>query len=265
MMTKTLFAAAALAAVLPAHADISVGSAAFIYTQDFDSLTTTTGTAVPWANDSTLAGWSLFASTGAAIGNYGADNGGSNTGAFRSFGDIGSSERALGSTASGGAYFGSPTSGNPAGWIAVALNNATGGALASFTVSYDGEQWRNGGNTNAQSLTLEFGYGANFLAVTNWISTGQNFISPVVGATAAAVDGNSTGKQTGIGGYIGTNWAAGDTLWLRWTDLNDVGNDHGLAIDNVFLSVTAVPEPGTWALMLAGLAGVGFLARRRSA
>jgi hypothetical protein len=31
------------------------------------------------------------------------------------------------------------------------------------------------------------------------------------------------------------------------------------------LVVTAVPEPSTYALMLAGLAGVGFLARRRRA
>ena len=32
-----------------------------------------------------------------------------------------------------------------------------------------------------------------------------------------------------------------------------------------FLVATAVPEPGTYALMLAGLAGIGFLSRRRQA
>lgn len=36
----------------------------------------------------------------------------------------------------------------------------------------------------------------------------------------------------------------------------------GLALDNV--SVTPVPEPETWALMLAGLGLVGFAARRRA-
>lgn len=34
-------------------------------------------------------------------------------------------------------------------------------------------------------------------------------------------------------------------------------------IDDVYLGVAAIPEPSTYALMLAGLAGVGFLARRR--
>ncbi|PQJ96780.1 hypothetical protein CXB77_05965 [Chromatium okenii] len=39
-----------------------------------------------WINDSTLAGWNLFNSTGAAITTYSADNGISNTGGFKSFG-----------------------------------------------------------------------------------------------------------------------------------------------------------------------------------
>jgi len=36
-----------------------------------------------------------------------------------------------------------------------------------------------------------------------------------------------------------------------------------VGIDN--FSLAPVPEPGTWALMLAGLAGLGWMGRRRKA
>jgi len=257
--------AIAIAAVaLPVQAAISVTSTAFAYAQNFDSLTTST-VAVSWTQDSTLLGWSLFTSTLADITTYAADNGGSNTGTFRSFGSSGSSDRALGGLASGGAYFGSPSSGAIAGYIAISFTNNSGSALAGFTLGFDGEQWRNGGNTNAQSLVAEYGLGASFGAVT-WTAPGSafNVTSVANTATAAAIDGNVAGKIAGLGGSINTPWAVGQTLWVRWIDTNDVGNDHGLSIDNLSFSVTPVPEPGQWALLLAGLAAVGFVARRRA-
>lgn len=261
-MTKTLLATAALLVLLPAHADISVTSPAFTYSESFDTLSTST-TPSAWVNDSTLAGWSLFNAAGAAAPTLLGGNGSSNTGSFYSFGATGSTERALGSAASGGTYFGSPASGAVAGWIALSLTNTSGGTLDTFTVGYSGEQWRNGGNTNAQSQVLEYGFGGSFGAVTGWTAL-STFTSPVVGATAAAVDGNTAGLVSGLGGTVNASWAAGDRLWLRWSDLNDVGNDHGLAIDNLSFSVGVVPEPQGWALMLAGLAALGFIARRRA-
>ena len=60
----------------------------------------------------------------------------------------GSTERALGSMASG-------TPGNFA--YGVRFTNDTGSAQSNFTVSYTGEQWRNGGNTSAQKLAFSFG------------------------------------------------------------------------------------------------------------
>ncbi len=264
-MTKTLLTTAAMLALLPAaHADISVGSSAFSYSQNFDTLTTVATPATAWANDGTLAGWSLVVSNGSAAATIAADAGGSNAGTFRSFGLAGNGERALGSVASGGAYFGSPASGAVAGWIAVAFTNASGAALDGYTVGYSGEQWRNGGNASAQTLVLEYGYGGSFAAVGVWTAAGAgfNFTSPVVGATAAAVDGNGAGLVGGLGGTVNTAWADGSTLWLRWTDLNDIGNDHGLAIDNFTFS-TAVPEPGSLALLLAGTGVVGFVARSK--
>ena len=275
-MSKTLFASAALSlqvlqvlpvllalSIAPAHAALNVSSAAFSYSQSFDSLAAT-GAVNAWADDSTLTGWSLLNATGASVPTYGTDT--SSTGAFRAFGDSGSSERALGGVASGGTYFGSPASGAVAGWIAVAFTNGTGAALEGFSVGFNGEQWRNGGNTSAQTMVLEYGYGASFGTVASWAAPGGSFdfTSPVIGSTAAAVAGNSAGLIAGLGGSVATTWAAGDTLWLRWVERNDVGSDHGLAIDNLSFSVTAVPEPGALALMLAGLAVVGLVARRRA-
>ena len=249
----------------PAHAAISVGSVGFSYSQDFNSLTTST-TAVPWVNDSTLAGWSLYTSTLADAATILGGTGSASTGSFYSFGAAGSGERALGGTASGGAYFGSPASGTVAGYVAVAFTNNSGSALDGFTLGFNGEQWRNGGNTSAQPMVLEFGLGASIGTVGLWMAPASlSWNSPVFSATAAAVDGNAAGLVTGLSATVTSlGWAVGDTLWIRWIERNDVGNDHGLAIDDLSLSVSAVPEPGALALMLAGLAAVGFVARRRA-
>ena len=264
MSSKLLVAAAALVAAASAQATVSVSSSAFTYGQTFDSLSAS-GATNAWVNDSTLAGWSLFISSGAAAPTYGTTA--SATGGFFAFGN--SSDRALGGTGSGGSYFGSPASNSLAGWIAVAFTNNSGGSLNSFTLGFDGEQWRNGGNASAQTMKLEYGFGATMAAVSNWTAPGGSFdwASPVVGSTAGAVVGNTVGLVANRGGTVSTNWAAGDTLWVRWVEFNDSGNDHSLAIDNVTFSVTAaaVPEPSTYAMLLAGLGAVGFLARRRRA
>lgn len=261
-MTKTLFAAAALLTALPALAQINIATPATAYSQSFDGLATT-GTANAWVNDSTLAGWSAFTWLNTAVTTYAAGNGASTTGAFYSFGT--GADRAWGGLGSGGTYFGSPAQASVAGYIALALVNGSAVAYDSFTIAFNGEQWRNGGNTTAQSMVLEYGFGNSFTAVTTWTAPGGNFdwTSPVATATAAFVDGNAAGLVLNRGGTISTNWAPGATLWVRWIENNDAGSDHGLAIDNVNFSVTAVPEPGTTALLLAGLGVVGFLARRR--
>jgi hypothetical protein len=237
------------------------------YTQNFDTLATS-GTANAWANDSTLPGWSLFAqpAPGNPIATYAGGDGSSNTGAFYSLGSTGSTDRALGGIASGGAYFGSPASAAVAGWWAVDVANNTGSTIDAFTVSFDGEQWRNGGNATAQTMALQYGFGASFGAVSTWISPGGSFdfTSPTTGATAAALDGNAAANRTaGLGGTISNlNWANGSHLWVRWVENNDAGNDHGMGVDNFSFSGHAVPEPATIALGSLGFLGLVFGARR---
>ena len=165
------------------------------YSQDFDTLASS-GSSNAWTNDTTLSGWHLFRqpTPGTAITTYNAGDGNSNTGNFYSYGN--SPDRALGGLASGGTYFGSPASGAAAGWIAFAATNTTGATIDSLDVAFNGEQWRNGGNTTAQSMVLEYGFGTSFTTVSTWNTPGGNFnwTSPVATSTAAAVDGNTAGQ-----------------------------------------------------------------------
>jgi hypothetical protein len=262
----TILAAVAVSAALAGSASAAVQYATpgSTYSQNFDTLVTS-GTAA-WANDSTLPGWVLYRqpAPGTAITTYTAGDGSSNAGAFYSFGTGSNAERALGGMGSGGTYFGSPGSGAVAGWIALGLTNGTGADISSFTVHYDGEQWRNGGNTSAQTMVLQYGFGSDYVSVLSWTAAGStfNFASPTVGSTAAALDGNAVGNRVAnIGGEITANWSVNSTLWMRWIENNDVGNDHGLAIDNVTVSTSSVPEPASMAIL--GLGFVGLIGRRR--
>ncbi|AFY28987.1 ExeM/NucH family extracellular endonuclease [Cyanobium gracile] len=216
-----------------------------LYSQTFDALAVS-GSANAWSNDVTLPGWHLFrqpASAPVALSTYNADSGTSNSGAFVSYGSSGSSDRALGGLGSGGSFFGSPASGSVAGWFALALSNASGSAIGSLDLSFNGEQWRQGGNTNAQTMELQWGFGASFDQVSTWITPGGSFnwSSPVTGSTAGAVEGNGAGRVSAVGGSLDLSaspWAADATLWLRWAETNDAGNDHGLAIDDLTLSLS---------------------------
>lgn len=258
-----------LAVVGSAEAALSITDLSFTYSENFNSLAST-GTNNAFANDSTLAGWSLFRqpAPGTAMTTYNAGNGGSNTGAIYSFGTA-AGDRALGGTASGGAVFGSPAAGAVAAWIAVAFTNNTAQTLDSITVGFDGEQWRDGGaaTPTAQTMVLQWGIGTAFTDVTTWNTPGGtfNFASPVNVNTGsgAAVDGNVAGLVADRGGLISDlDLEVGSTLWIRWIENNDAGNDHGLAIDNFEVTaVTGVPEPA--AVFLGALGLLGLLRRRR--
>jgi methionine-rich copper-binding protein CopC len=202
------------------------------YTQSFDGLISTgSGT---WADDSTIAGWygqrtgngtTIAASTGFLTG-----------GNLYSFGTA--ADRALGSLGSGNAAAGSFAWG-------VQFQN-TGAPATIGTLSFTGEQWRNGGNASAQTVTLWYKISSTAVTSLNpgasntgWTAlTAGTFTSPVNSATAATLDGNAIANRIAISFSSGLTLNSGEYLMLRWSDPDHSGNDHGLAIDDFSLSWT---------------------------
>lgn len=248
---------AAFAAGLIGSAVAQVNYTGGSYTQNFDSLSAgpPSNTSIEWIDNSTLLGWYGF-STGAGLVNYRAGTGSSNAGAVYSFGEAeGNTERALGSVSSG-----TPTTIR----YAARFTNASGSAFDLFSLQYTGEQWRNGGNTTAQALTFEYSTDASSISTGTWTAiSGLDFTSPIATATAAALNGNLAEHRVAISQNVtlSSNWLAGTDLWIRWTDLNDAGNDHGLAIDNLSFAARPVPEPATLAAL--GLGAMAMIRRKR--
>lgn len=145
------------------------------------------------------------------------------------------------------------------------VTNSTGATASGFSLSYDGEQWRKENNAAAHSLIVQYAFNAASVTDTNVTWTTINdltFTSPIAAATTAvALDGNLGANRQSLSSVVGTAWVNGAELWIRWTDLNDSGNDHQLAIDNV--SLTAIPEPSTYAAIFGALALAGVVVHRR--
>ncbi|GAB3898341.1 hypothetical protein GCM10028803_17630 [Larkinella knui] len=217
-----------LLGVLSATAQVSLTSSSLTYTQDFNSLATA-GTSNVWANNSTIPGW--LSSRAVLI----AGTGSSTTGGLYSFGSSGATDRAIGSVASGSTttiYYG------------LVLVNNTGSAVTSLQITYTGEQWRTA-NTAVQSLTFAYGTGSGLTVDSPVLPySALDFTSPVSSSVASALDGNLPANRTAISGTIvfDTPIADGQQILLRWSDADNTGSDHGLAIDD--LSVTATTLGG---------------------
>jgi hypothetical protein len=80
-----------------------------------------------------------------------------------------------------------------------------------------------------------------------------NFNTPTVGATATALDGNNPANRTVISAVLFTNITLlpGEEIFFRWFDLNDTGNDHGIAIDDLSLTFTTFVPPHTAPIFVA--------------
>jgi len=234
-MKKIILALLAITTVGIAHAQTPVSITGTTYTQNFNSLDTTS---TPSSN--LPAGWSIYEKgTSAAVDQkYKAGTGSSNAGDTYSYG-LSGNDRALGSLCS--------STNKPR--YGVGFTNNTGSTITSLAISYTGEQWRSGDVAAVpDSLILE--YSTTATAINDTLSSwSQNyalmFNSVITNLSNTALDGNLPANRIAKNGTINVTIPNGATIFLRWDDISIAGSDDGLAIDdlNITFGTAVVAQP----------------------
>ncbi len=242
----------ATATLLVTNVDVApvtvVSLTASPYTQNFDSLGTsafngavssTTGAqaSLGAVAATALDGWYVtkIAGTGTEVTPISPDDGTLISGSVYNYGAASATDRALGLLASGSNIMA----------MGALITNNTGGALTSVSLSMTAEFWR---SSTLNQNTLTFGYGkvagaitnANFLSVVNagvLPFTALNVVGPAAVSSNGPVAGNALANQIQFNNVsLPITLAPGETVFIRWQDVNDGGNDAGLAIDNLTIT-----------------------------
>lgn len=207
---------------------ISITSLNFYYQEDFNSLSSN-GTSNTWTDNSTIPGWYSNRSV------YRAGTGSSNTGALYSFGADASTERALGSLASG-------TTNTI--FYAVKFVNNTLNTITQIPIQYTGEQWKSSSSTSGQTLYFDYQVNAVDIVTGEWTNVPElNFTGPISSGTSGTLDGNDPSNSETKNYTITVTLNNGEAIWFRFRDEDDSGSDHALGIDDFILDATSDPMP----------------------
>lgn len=212
----------------------------------------------PWVNNSTIPGWSAYSSGGATVAagaptSVRKGTGGNSPDAlylWRANNDA--TDHALGSMN----YNGASQSGTGYTAYGVAITNATGRVLTQATVRYAVELWsiNQGSNQNIDAVSVSWAINPAGVADADGTWT----IVPGMGFSYSAANPPVL-TPPAVSAINGLNWLPGETLVVRFRDVNIPNNDRGMAIDD--FSFRAVPEPASLSL-LAGLLSLASLRRR---
>lgn len=202
------------------------------YSQNFDALLPT-GSVNTWEDNVTIP--SIFAQRTGFGTTYQAGTGSSTVGNLYSFGASGSSDRALGS-------LGSDNTSALNFAFGVLLQNNSGFVLNELNVTYTLEQWRNGGNTTPDEVTVWYKVSNSLISSltpsdnSGWIPIPLlTAASPINTTSTGALDGNLPANRVTLSNISLPNLSvsAGHYVMIKWEDPNHAGNDDGLGIDDL--------------------------------
>lgn len=143
--------------------------------------------------------------------------------------------------------FGSLGSGTTVPFFGTSFVNSTQMNVGTIAFGGFAEQWRTGNDPVIERLAFEYSFSADSLLTGSWAPLPSFDVVEIQTSAIlnAAVDGNAAANRLSISGNANVSWETGTSMWIRWRDTNDGGNDALLAIDDFTLTVTLAPPSKT--------------------
>ncbi|MEN9349820.1 MAG: Leukotoxin [Bacteroidota bacterium] len=167
--------------------------------------------------------------------NFATSSGSNATAGIFCYGATNGPTRGLGSLASSaGAYV-----------FGIRFTNNTGTVIDQFEIEFTAAQWRKGGSGKAGEWTFLYATTGsnNVLDTVTKKDTTLNFTSVQTSTGTAALNGLLTvNQQQKKDTLFNLNWKPGEHLILKWQDKDDIGNDDGMALQQLICRALSMPD-----------------------
>ena len=127
----------------------------------------------------------------------------------------------------------------------ISYTNNTGTVIDQFEIEFVAAQWRKGGSGKANEWTFLYHTSGtnNVLDTLTKKDTTLNFTSVQTSVGTAALNGLLTvNQQQKKDTLFNLNWKPGERLILKWQDKDDVGNDDGMALQQLVCKALTMPD-----------------------
>ena len=127
----------------------------------------------------------------------------------------------------------------------ISFTNATSNVIEQFEIEFTAAQWRKGGSGKAGEWTFSYHTSASnhVLDTVTKKDTTLNFTSVQTSTGTAAINGLlNTNQQRKKDTLFNLNWRPGEQLILKWQDKDEVGNDDGMALQQLNGKALTLPD-----------------------
>lgn len=127
----------------------------------------------------------------------------------------------------------------------ITFTNTSNTIIEQFEIAFVAAQWRKGGSGKANEWTFSYATSPtnNVVDTLTKKDTTLNFFSVQTSTGTTALNGLlAINQQQKKDTLFNINWKPGEQLILKWQDKDDIGNDDGMALQQLICKALTMPD-----------------------